>query len=526
MGCYTAISRNRWPNTRMANPVTRVTDYLAVLTRSQLLTPDAVAAAGRGWEGPDADVESFRRTLVAGRHLTEYQSVMVQRGHADGFLIGGYIVQDRIGKGQSAGVYLCKHPSGQLVALKVLPSSKARNGTALSRFLREGRLLTQLDHPNVVRAFQLGSTRGLHYIVMEHLVGETLDEVLARRKRLPAAEACRLTDQLLDGLDHLNDNRMIHRDVKPANLMVVPGRQVGKPDTTLESTIKLVDIGLGREFFGDDPADNPDSADLNLTREGAILGTPDYLAPEQARDARSADIRSDIYSAGCVLFHCLTGRPPFMEGTVMGQMIKHATEPAPRLAELAPNAPRALQLVLDRMMAKDPADRYQTPFEAAEALQLFLPEHNVSPNASAVLPGFKRFLISESKAPNENVITTPGPKRAGDQASGTKPMAKRPIQKVATPTAVTINDDFNFEIPTTPTAAPVPAPLVVPRPNPTSAMPDSTAETQNLPESRSPFALDRRDWIMLSAGFGLSFAAIGVGYGLSKLVGKPPESEP
>jgi len=131
----------------MAAPVTRVADYLAVLAKSQLLPADAVKTLGRGWKGSDADVDGLRRLLVNGKHLTEYQSVMVQRGHSDGFLIGGYIVQDRIGKGQSAGVYLGKHPSGQVVALKVLSSSKAKNPNVLGRFQREGRLLTALDHP-------------------------------------------------------------------------------------------------------------------------------------------------------------------------------------------------------------------------------------------------------------------------------------------------------------------------------------------------------------------------------------------
>ncbi len=156
----------------MANPVATVSGYVSLLTRSKLLAPASVTTLRQSWIGPDADLEGFRKFLVAGRHLTEYQAVMLQRGHADGFLIGGYVIVDRIGRGQSAGVYKALHHSGQLVALKVLPGSRAKNPNTLSRFQREGRLLTQLDHPNIVRAFQLGQSGEVSFIAMEHLEGE------------------------------------------------------------------------------------------------------------------------------------------------------------------------------------------------------------------------------------------------------------------------------------------------------------------------------------------------------------------
>ena len=135
--------------------------------------------------GVDGDVDGFRKFVAHTTPLTEYQAALLQRGHSDGFFLGGYVILDRLGKGQTAGVYKARHTSGQIVALKVLPASKAKSPRVLVRFQREGRLLTQLDHPNVVRAFQLGQDHGRHFIVMEHLDGETLDEVLARRKHLP-----------------------------------------------------------------------------------------------------------------------------------------------------------------------------------------------------------------------------------------------------------------------------------------------------------------------------------------------------
>src|SRR5262249_13391764 len=158
-----------------------------------------------------------------------------------------------------------------------------------ARFLREARLATRLRHPNVVCTFHSGTANGLYFLVMEHLEGETLDQIFQRRGPLPPGEAVRLVHQLLEGLQCLHEQGTSHRDLKPANLMLVGGR----PDQTLDGTLKILDIGTGRALFDDAPG----SA---LTNEDDMLGTPQYMAPEQARDPRSADIRADIYSAGCV----------------------------------------------------------------------------------------------------------------------------------------------------------------------------------------------------------------------------------
>ncbi|MBL8867339.1 MAG: protein kinase, partial [Planctomycetia bacterium] len=163
----------------MANPTTTVTDYCGVLARSRLLPSHEVANLADRWRAEtratDAEVDGFRKYLVSRKLLTDYQAAMVQRGHADGYFVDGYVILDRIGKGQMAGVYKAVHSTGQIVALKVLASSKAKNSHLLARFQREARLLTQLNHPNIVRAYQLASTRaengspGVHYIAMEFL---------------------------------------------------------------------------------------------------------------------------------------------------------------------------------------------------------------------------------------------------------------------------------------------------------------------------------------------------------------------
>src|SRR5437764_552151 len=180
----------------MATPAASVPEYCSLLTKSRLLPAEEVDALYRRWKDEsgagDEQVEAFGKFLAGRRVLTPYQAAMIQRGRSDGFFLDGYKILDRIGKGQMGGVYKAVHTLGQVVALKILPASKAKDPHTLGRFQREARLLTQLDHPNVVRAFQVGEAGGRYYIVMEYLEGETLDEGPTRPKRLPVGEAVRL----------------------------------------------------------------------------------------------------------------------------------------------------------------------------------------------------------------------------------------------------------------------------------------------------------------------------------------------
>src|SRR5262249_20791579 len=155
------------------------------------------------------------------------------------FFLGEYKILDRIGRGRMAGVYKAVHQLGQVVAIKVLPPSKAKDPRTLGRFTREARLALKLKHPNVVRAFQVGEVNGLHYLVMESLEGEPLEEVLQRRKRLSPAEAVRVVHQALVGLQHIHEQGLVHRDLKPSNLMLVPAPGSGQPDNTLRATVKV-----------------------------------------------------------------------------------------------------------------------------------------------------------------------------------------------------------------------------------------------------------------------------------------------
>ena len=380
-----------------------VQNVYGLILRSKLLSVDDAKAMYTRWQAEAKDsstnLSRFASWLVSQKVVTEYQASLLVRGHADGFFLNDYKILDRLGKGRMAGVYKAQHRLGQIFAVKVLPPSRADEPTLLARFQREAKLAVRLKHPNIVRAFQVGAAGGLHYLVMEYLEGETLEDALARRKKLPPAEAVRLVFQALQGLQHIHAQGLVHRDLKPANLMLVGGAA----DSTAKATVKLLDIGLGRILFDDSEAPTVEG----LTGEGVLLGTPDYMAPEQARDPRAADIRSDIYSLGCVLYHALAGQPPFPDTNIISQMIRHATEPPRPLKELNPAVPDGLQQILNWMLAKDPPGRYPTPERAAQALQVFLAAGAESLHAPESDPKMRSYLTWLQVEDNQKPAAAP-----------------------------------------------------------------------------------------------------------------------
>jgi len=308
-----------------------VQNVYGLLLRSKLLSLEEAKAMFARWEreaGAAApNLARFASWMVANKYLTEYQAGLLARGHADGFFLGDYKVLERLGKGRMAGVYKAQHRLGQVVAIKVLPPSKAKDPVLLGRFQREARLALRLKHPNIVRTFQTGVANDLHYLVMEYLEGETLDDVIQRRRQLPPGEAVRLVYQALLGLQHLHEEGLIHRDLKPANLMLVPGRTPGRPDTTLGATVKILDIGLGRALFDEGPVGPAESPELTV--EGSLLGTPNYMAPEQAMgEAAAVAPGVDVWGLGGLLYFLLTGKPPFSGPTAVS-VLRRVVDEAP-----------------------------------------------------------------------------------------------------------------------------------------------------------------------------------------------------
>jgi serine/threonine protein kinase len=328
-------------------------------------------------------------------------------------------------------------------------------------------------------------------------------------------------------LQHLHEQGFVHRDVKPANVMLVPAAPAGGPDTTVNSTLKILDIGLARALF--DESVSAQDENPALTSAGVVLGTPDYMAPEQARDARSADIRADIYSAGCVLYRALTGQPPFPDTNLISQMVRHATEPAKPLREFDITAPDGLQLILDTMLAKDPKDRYATPEMAAEALNVFLStgaEMEGSPETDPQMTLFLNWIDEENaSAPtlsNQPAYREPTGERDPLGSAQATPGPKKRTTKIVNRPAE----------PGPAAASPRPAPssssrLSKVRPKP----PAATAEGRDAP---APVEVDvelvqtvpppetagltRRDCLMLGIGAGGALGAVFMGWGLSQLL--------
>jgi uncharacterized protein (TIGR03067 family) len=255
------------------------------------------------------------------------------------------------------------------VALKVINRNLIDQPAAVERFRREVKTAAKLAHPNIVTAFDAEQAGDTHFLVMEYVEGTSLARVVAEEGRLPVARACDYVRQAALGLQHAYEQGMVHRDIKPHNLMLTPAGQV-----------KVLDFGLARFAQESQPAAAPPlpeaaAADApsagTLTHEGTVMGTPDYIAPEQVRDAHAADIRADIYSLGCTLYDLLAGHAPFPDGTALQKVMAHVEKKPRPLTELRKDVPAGLARVVARMLAKEPAQRYQTPAEVAAALQPF-----------------------------------------------------------------------------------------------------------------------------------------------------------
>ncbi len=269
--------------------------------------------------------------------------------------LGQYRLISKLGQGGMGAVYAAEHLLlKRPVAVKLLSKTRIQSARAASRFRREIEAIGKLDHPNIVRATDAGEAAGTHFLVMELVAGEDMQRIVRRAGALPVGTACEVIRQAAVALQHVHQHGLVHRDVKPVNLMVTSAGQV-----------KLLDLGLAllRQLDSD-----VELGLTQLTEMGLVVGTLDYMAPEQAGDSRNVDIRADIYSLGCSLYHLLAGRPPFPGGTAAEKLIKHAQSEPPPLTTLRTDAPSRLSEILARSMAKSPADRYQTPGEMAQAL--------------------------------------------------------------------------------------------------------------------------------------------------------------
>jgi serine/threonine protein kinase len=282
-----------------------------------------------------------------------------------------YRIVGLLGAGGMGAVYQAEHRlMERAVAVKILNPELTRRPGAVQRFRQEIKAASQLSHPNIVTAYDADQADDVHFLVMELVGGKSLDWLIDPGRPLAVATACSWGRQAACGLQHAHERGMVHRDIKPANLMLAKAQ--GSQSLSL---VKILDFGLARfasEF-----------AASKLTASGALVGTPDYIAPEQARDPHRADIRADIYSLGCTLYHLLAGRVPHPGDTVLQKLMAHQEELPKPLGEFRRDLPPGLVTVVERMMAKDVHQRYQTPAEVIAALAPFTGEPDTSANRSA-----------------------------------------------------------------------------------------------------------------------------------------------
>ncbi len=307
--------------------------------------------------------------LVEAGLLTTYQAEQILQGKWKRFSIGKYRILDRLGKGGMGSVFLCEHKlMHRRVAVKVLPAARANDPIALERFYREARAAAALDHPNIVHAYDIDQDESLHFLVMEYVEGSNLQDIVTTRGPLDVAHACHYMRQTAQGLEHAHHQGMVHRDIKPSNLLV-----------DRKGLVKILDMGLAR-FFREGEQTLTKGFDEN------VLGSVDYLAPEQAEDSHDVDIRADIYSLGATFYFLLTGRTLFGEGTAAQKLMWHLQKEPRPITEIRADVPASLERVIARMLAKKPTQRYQLPSEVADALLPFVPPGMRTPSDYDIAP--------------------------------------------------------------------------------------------------------------------------------------------
>jgi serine/threonine-protein kinase len=376
-------------------PPTTVPDLLDRVRRSGIIPGDrlegflvGLQASGRA---PATPADVLDRLVDAGM-ITRFHADRLAAGKYKGFQLGSYLILDQLGVGGMGQVYLAEHVNmRRLAALKVLPPLSFDDPVARERFFREARAAGTLDHPNIVRVFDLCQEGKILYLVMEYVEGVSLQEVVGRHGPLDVGAACHYARQVAFGLQHAHELGFVHRDVKPANLLV---DRVG--------VVKILDFGLVR---------SETESGAGLTRRldnKLVLGTADYVAPEQAMDSSSVDIRADVYSLGATLYFALTGRPLFPGGRVAQKLVwQQVKDPVP-VDGLRPEVPAELAAVVHRMLAKKPADRFQSPAEVFDALAPFIPDEVPVPEPAWLPEPPGRVALSRHAPPNPGTLRVSG----------------------------------------------------------------------------------------------------------------------
>ncbi len=375
---------------------------------------------------------ALAKELLRREWLTAYQVNQIFLGHAEDLIIGHFLCLSKIGEGGMGQVFKARQrPFDRVVALKVLRRECVENTKAVQRFQREMRAVGQLRHPHIVHAYDADESGGLHSIAMEYIEGVDLARLVKRQGPLAIEPALDFIRQAALGLQHAHENGLVHRDIKPANLLVAKETDNSRSRSAGKSrwgTVKILDLGLARLA---------DPNEASLTILGTVMGTPDFIAPEQALNPHTCDIRADLYSLGCTLYYSITGRIPFPRGGVTDKLLQHQMHEAEPMADVRRarlmtesaktgrriddafhDVPSEVEALVRKLMAKRPDDRFQTPAELADVLESVL----------AKLAGDPMAITHTSLATNPNLSLTPLP------ATPTTPMSEiRPTRPPSAP---------------------------------------------------------------------------------------------
>lgn len=339
-------------------------DFLQSLVDSRLLSPEQLETV-RASVQPDGTAVAAAERVVKSGVITPWQAqqLLARRTH---LYLGRYKLMRSLGQGGMGAVFQAEHTTlRRVVAVKVIAPNVLQDADAVQRFLREIRTVAALHHPNIVEAYDADRVGQTYFFAMEYVPGADLKTWIRRQGRLPIDWSCEVARQTALGLQHAFEHGLVHRDIKPANILIAQTMELMGPIGNHEiPRVKILDLGLAR-FTSDK------HTDATLTQSGQIMGTPDYISPEQAENTRFADIRADLYSLGCTLFEMLTGRVPFLGESAMQKILARMRYDAPRVRVFRPEVSEELDDLIARLMARDPAARPHTPIEAARLLEPF-----------------------------------------------------------------------------------------------------------------------------------------------------------
>jgi serine/threonine protein kinase len=344
-----------------ALPVDSISRFIEALREHRLLKANQLSQLLQDHlQGVYADCRALARALIERGWLTPYQANQVLQGHAPSLVLGSYVLLERAGEGATGKVFKARHQGmDRVVALKVIRPELLRNAEVVQRFYQEIQAASRMSHPNVVHAYDAGPIGDTHFLAMEYVDGTNLHRLVEKNGPLIIELACEYLRQAALGLQHAFANGMVHRDIKPSNLLVETSGD--------RPVVKILDLGMARwERRVDGSSNGP------LTDDGTVMGTPDFMSPEQAQDARSVDIRSDLYSLGCTAYYLLSGHVPFPKPTFIQKVDAQRFEEPHPLEDIRKDTPEWLVGIVRRLMAKRPEDRFQTPLELAEVLATHL----------------------------------------------------------------------------------------------------------------------------------------------------------